>query len=291
MLNNSLCQVNAEWKTSIIDIVFSSLGIFICGIGLYILIKVKKTKIDKTQWYIITNLCILDVLSCITLTVNSSLYVSNENYVEIISQAFADIFMLGYYGATLWLVFDRYLHIVLNIKYVIYWSKRKTITFTLVLWIFCILLGSLLQIYCEKATYILLIIFDTIIVLFSIFVYATALKIYYDNKQIRGPRKQPRNVLKGMLVASLILSSYLILMVIPDIIIITTFDSINYWSVSKFSYLNICYIVAMWVDALVYVVVCPQSLIFLRNRHLSFQRSNNKDKENPKNISVITSSI
>ncbi|XP_065651775.1 melanocortin receptor 5-like [Hydra vulgaris] len=277
MRNNmtSCCANEAVWKTQKVDIAFASIGVFVCAIGLYILNKMKKTKFDKTQRYIITNLCIFDVCSCFVLTVNSSLYVSKE-ITNDISQSFANIFMLGYYGATLWLVFDRYLHIKLNIKYVVYWSRKKTSVFTLVLWTFCILAGAIFQKLCQRVIYIFMILFDVIIVVFSIFVYATALKIYQKSKLIKAKRKNvfkkpQRNVFKGMLIASLILLSFSLLSVIPDIIIISTFNSIYCWSLPKFSYLNISYIVAMWIDALIYVVVSPESLVFLRKRRLSLR--------------------
>ncbi|XP_065651776.1 adrenocorticotropic hormone receptor-like [Hydra vulgaris] len=275
MMKNSYCVNEGVWKTQEVDIAFSSIGVFVCAIGIYILNKMKDKNFDKTQRYIITNLCIFDACSCFVLTVNSSIFVSNE-ITEDISQLFANIFMLGYYGATLWLVFDRYLHIKLNLKYVVYWSKKKTSVFTFVLWTFCILAGANLQIFCQRVIYILMILFDVIIVVFSIFVYATALKIYQKSKLIKANQKNvfkkpQRNVFKGMLIASLILLSFLLLSVIPDIIIISTFNSINSWSLPKFSYLNISYIVAMWIDALSYVVVYPESLVFLRNRRFSLR--------------------
>ena len=269
------------WKTTVVDITFSSLGVFICGTGLYILLNVRKTKMDKTQWYIITNLCILDFCSCCTLTLNSALFISDVKYSVIVAEAFADIFMVGYYGATLWLVFDRYLHIKLNLKYFIYWSKKKTTIFTLILWSFSILSGVLLRLYHEKAIFFLLIAFDVVIIICSIFVYGKAIAISCKTKTIKRSYRNRRSVFKGLLLTSVILLAYVVLMAIPDIIIIYNYADMENWSIAMYSYLNICYIVAMWIDSFVYIVICPQSLTFLKNKQQSFRKKTFSVRENP----------
>ena len=237
---------------------------------------------DKTQWYIITNLCILDFCSCFTLTLNSALFISDAKYCITVAEAFADIFMVGYYGATLWLVFDRYLHIKLNLKYFIYWSKEKTTIFTLILWGFSILSGILLRHYYEKAIYILLVAFDAVIIMCSIFVYSTALAISRNTKTINRSYRNRRSVFKGLLLTSVILLAYVVLMAIPDIIIICTYDNMETWSIAMYSYLNVSYIVAMWIDSFVYIVICPQSRTFLKTKQQSLRRKSTFSiRENP----------
>ena len=258
------------WKTSYVDIIFSSVGVFLNGVGLYILLKVRDKNTDVTQRYIITNLCIFDFCSCITLTVNESLYVSHINYPKA-AEIIANIFMTGYYAATLWLVFDRYLHVKLNLKYHLYWSKKKTIIFTLVLWIFSILTATLFWIFSEFALFVTLVVFDAIIILFSAFVYGSALIISRQKKKVLCCNRRRKPVFKGLLLTSVILFSYALLMAVPDVIIVCTFSNHENWSVTMFTYFNSSYVVAMWVDALVYIVVSPQSLNFMRRRIAVFQ--------------------
>ncbi|XP_065651085.1 uncharacterized protein LOC136079281 [Hydra vulgaris] len=266
------------WKFTLIDAIFSSVGVFICGIGIFILVKVKKNRIDRTQWYIITNLCIFDVCSCVTIAISSSLYLSNSMRQLSILNIFQYIFILGYYEATLWLVFDRYLHIKLNLKYHQYWSKKKTAAFTLILWFFSILASILFEVFKIQCVYSILVLFDIIIIISSTLVYGFALKVYRSSKLKKRSFNARRPVFKGLLVSSLILFSYALLVVIPDILTLCTYNSMNSWNSYKFSYINCSYIVAMWFDAVVYVVVSPQSLIFLKNRRLSFWSSSTTSK-------------
>ena len=278
------------WKASIVDVIFSAVGVFLNGLGLFILMKVRNSRMDVTQWHIITNLCVFDFCSCVILTVTETLFILRIEYSSV-AEIFANIFMTGFYGTTFWLVFDRYLHMKLNIKYVIFWSKNKTRLVTILLWSFSILSGCLLWFFSEFTFYAILVTLDTVIVLFSAFVYGRAIKLSRKVTKITHRTQLRKPAFKGMLLSATILSAYAILVAIPDIIIISTFHKYESWSLSAYTYFNVSYVVAMWIDALVYIFLCPQNRSLLKKAFGKLQTNYRDGTRKPISVSTFTQSI
>ena len=110
----------------------SSNGFFVCGIfgvivngiAMYLLRQRTDLKIDSTQRCILFNLCLFDFCQNVNNIILESMNLMKMNAVDELLLV-QSIFSTGIYFATFWLVLDRYLHIKLNMMYVLRWSQKK----------------------------------------------------------------------------------------------------------------------------------------------------------------------
>ena len=111
----------------------------------FVLFNCKNLENDLTQRYILINLCFIDFSLSIFLGLYQATFSFKEydfHHYAILSLCIS-IVKTGNYFTTLWLIVDRYLHIKLNKRYVIYWSKMKTIIAVMFLWILMGVIGYL----------------------------------------------------------------------------------------------------------------------------------------------------
>ena len=243
---------------SITFLTLCAVGIILNGIGLILLSCLKNGEIDKTQKYIIIIICLTNLSTSITLTIQQVLHLSEVNPPYALDVCL-EILSCGFYYATFWLILDRYLHIKLNIKYVIYWSRRKTIIATMILWSFATLNGSLIVLYALEYDFVLLAAFDLVIVVFSAYVYIYALLLLKLQRSNVRSNQSGRGILKGMLLLAIILLTFLLLNVIPDTIMAVKAiygNSNNSGKIIWYTWL--VYPVSCWTDALIYIFVSPR---------------------------------
>ena len=247
-----------------------AIGTFLNGIGLIFLFKCKNSEIDLTQRYIIINLCFIDFCLSLNFAVYGMLLTFDvllSYYYYFALNVCRSILNTGYYFATFWLIVDRYLHIKLNIRYVIYWSKKKTIIATIILWMFMALIGSLFAVY--QVNYIMLVyaIFDSIILLFSTYVYAYALILFKKQRANVRSNQHDRGMLKGLVVPVIILAAFAVLVAIPDTIYaVATFHDIFTYGENLSWYTWIVYPLSFWTDALIYIFLSPKVRLALKNK-------------------------
>ena len=248
-------------KFSILFLTFTAVGIILNGIGLIVLYRFKNGGICLTQKYILINLCLINFILSIFLTIQQTLYPLEIDPQR--SQLFIDlcteILCSGFYFATFWLIFDRYLHIKLNIKYVIYWSKRKTLIAVMILWSLAALNGSLFAIYAFEEDVFLFAAFDLAIVAFSTYVYAYALFLLKLHRRNVHSNQHGKSIFKGLFLSAIILLTFLLLAVIPDTIMaVQAIYGISYDSGNLIWYTWLIYPISLWTDALIYIFVSPQ---------------------------------
>ena len=248
-------------KFSITYLTFCAVGIILNGIGLLLLSSFKNGGIDVTQKCILINLCFITFSSSICLTIQQTfLHLEvNRKHFQFILELCLKTFATGYYCATFWLMFDRYLHLKLNIKYVIYWSRRKTIIAVMILWSFAALIGSLIAVYVVNYDIVVYAAFDIVIVVFSVYVYAYALLLLKLQRSNARSNQHGRSILKGMLLCAIILITFLLLFAIPDTITAIEIIYGNSDNSGKLTlYMWLYYPVSYWTDALIYIFVSPQ---------------------------------
>ena len=260
-----------EFSTIILTL--CAVGIILNGIGLLLLNSLKNCEIDKIQKYIIIILCLINFSRSIIFTIEQVLYRLEVNISHTLTVCI-EISCCGYYCATFWLILDRYLHIKLNIKYVIYWSRRKTIIATMILWSFATLNGSLIVLYALEYDFVLLAAFDLVIVVFSAYVYIYALLLLKLQRSNVRSNQSGRGILKGMLLPAIIVLTFLLLNVIPETIMAVKaiYGKSNY-SGKIIWYTWLVYPVSCWTDALIYIFVSPRiKLVVTRNIKCLFSK-------------------
>ena len=252
---------------SITYLTLCAVGPILNGMGLYLLLKWKNSKMDLTQRYIIINLCIIDFSLSILLTIDKSLIEIGVNsfLTKQVFDVCKAIVNTGFYIATFWLIFDRFLHIKLNIKYVVYWSKKKTIIATTVLWCITTLSGSLIAIFVPLYDVLIYAIVDLIILSFSAFVYTYALLLSHKQRKIVRANQRQKGIFKGLLLSIVILTTFAVLVAIPDITLaIEIYIEIN--SDALYWYVWLTYPITFWTDALIYIFVSPQVRLAIKNK-------------------------
>ena len=241
-------------------------GIILNGIGLSVLVPLKTSGTD-TQRIIIINLCVFDFCLSVVLTINQllSIFTIVPLPYRIIVNAGKVVVNVGCYYSKFWLVFDRYLHIKLNIRYALYWSKKKTIRTTMLLWGFTVLSGSLIGVFIYNFKVFVYALFDLIILIFSIFVYTHALKLLIrKNSMVRSNQPQ-RSMWRGLLIPGIILTTFTVLVVVPDsILVVNTFLNID--SGPLIIFLNLGNSISLWSDAIIYIFISPQARLAFKNK-------------------------
>ena len=247
----------------------SVIGAFLNGIGLFLLFNCNNSEIDLTQRYILINLCFIDFSLSLSFATDRILFVLN--YSEVLSSdyyfftlsLFVNTLSNGYYFATFWLIIDRYLHIKLNIRYVIYWSKKKTIIATIFLWMLTALTGSLFLVYQAYYVSLFFAVLDSIIVIFSSYVYAYALILFKKQRANIRSNQHGNGKFKGLVLSVAIVTGFTVLVAIPDIIY--AFNNFEYTESLNWC-LWLAYPLSLWTDALVYILLSPKVRLALKDK-------------------------
>ena len=249
--------------------IFGPIGILVNGIGLYLLLKMRNSRMDFTQRCILTNICLFDLFSSIATTilgVEMCLNTRLKHDFTFVNRA-GMIFYAGSYYATLWLVLDRYLHLKLNIKYVLYFSQKKLLISMIILWTVSILSGCLSPPYDKKCKVAKVIIFlEVLMIIFSAFVYGKG--ILLSRKMRKSHFK--KHILKGLSLTVIILLAFIVCFTLPDILF-ANFCFDGYRIATTWSYKiaelydEISHAVSMWIDALIYIFFCPEALRLFRS--------------------------
>ena len=246
-----------------------AIGIILNGIGLFLLFNCNNSEIDLTQRYILINLCFIDLSLSLSFATDRILFVLNysevlsSDYYKFTVKIFINILSTGYYFATFWLIVDRYLHIKLNIKYVTYWSKKKTVTVTIFLWMLMGLTGSLFTVYQVYYILFIYVIFDSIIVIFSSYVYAYALILFKKKRANIRSNQHGNGIFKGLILSVAIITAFTVFVAIPDALF--AFYNSEY-NEHLPGYMWIVYPISMWTDALIYIFLSPKVRLALKNK-------------------------
>ena len=246
-----------------------TIGIFLNGIGLFILFNLKNSEIDLTQRYILLNLCFIDFCFSIFFEIFLMFNVLNvpEKLYHLILTVCIKTANNGYYFATFWLIIDRYLHIKLNIRYVIYWSKKRRIIAAIFLWMLMALTGSLFAVYDTYYLYVIYAAFDSIILLFSSYVYVYALILFKKQRVTVRSNQNAKGIFKGLGISAIILVAFAVLVAIPDTIIavISVYRSTNY-NEKIIWYKLMVYPLSFWTDSIIYIFLSPKVRLVLKNK-------------------------
>ena len=253
-------------------------GIFLNGIGLFLLLKLKSSKKDHTQRWIIINLCIIAFGSSAVNTISGFLDVLNFRSFQI-EFVLGSTFRIGFYFATFWLVLDRYLHIKLNMKYVLHWSKKKTLVTTVMLYSLALLFGvaiikSFRIFLISKFVYVGI---DTVIIFFSAFVYTHALMLSRKQRNKIRSNQTRNRTFKGLLISTIILMSFITLAAVPDIIVVVLYNAhlSDFNSIAMARIINVAYNLSFCTDAPIYIFVSPQVRNLIKRNSQRYQGSSN----------------
>ena len=243
-----------------------AVGIILNGIGLLLLFNYKYAGIDSTQRYILINLCCIDLSLSIILTINETLDVFKVSYGQMLTVCIK-IFNIGYYCTTFWLTIDRYLHIKLNIRYVIYCSKKKILIVTIVVWIFSALTGSSIEIYHVKYNFVVYAVFDLIIILFSSYVYTYALVLFKKKKANIRSNQGDKGIFKGLAISISIIVAFAVLVAVPDTIYAIASIKSNFnFNEKEYLYAWIVFPISLWTDASIYILLSPKVRFVLKTK-------------------------
>ncbi|XP_047140323.1 uncharacterized protein LOC124815585 [Hydra vulgaris] len=282
---------------TIVLITFCIIGIFLNGFALMVLITFK-TGYDLTQRYILLQLCFSDLGMSIIVVVevllfyfanylNAKYILNNIIVIKVIKRVVVTVF----YYSTFWLVLDRFLHIKLNIKYVVYCSKKKILITVSVLWVIAIVFGSLTRIYIKNYNTNIIAFYDIVIIIFSTFVYAYALIIYQKQNAIVRSNQHNKGIFKGLLLTSIILTIFFAMVALPDIL----------YAIHQYSpiitknlhwYIDVTFPLSFWTDAIVYIFCSPRVRRLLKNKLKCIQdQSSTLSRSTIMNFSTLNNKI
>nr|XP_047124888.1 uncharacterized protein LOC124807228 [Hydra vulgaris] len=261
---------------SIAILIFCNIGIILNGIGLFVLIKFTNGY-NLTQRFILIQLSIVDLCLSVLVEIEECSNILNLNLSNsLVYSVIKEVFNAGFYFTTFWLVFDRYLHIKMNIKYVIYWPQKKSIIAAVILWSIAGLCGYVATYYSKTYYSCVVTSYDLVIICFSTFVYAYALIRFQKQKTNIRSNQHGKKILKGLIISSFIITIFFGLVAIPDTL--WTLNNVGVYQNPKIDkYCKINYVIALWTDALVYIFASPQVRITLKN-NIKFLLSKKKNQ-------------
>ncbi|XP_065651072.1 adrenocorticotropic hormone receptor-like [Hydra vulgaris] len=275
--------MDEKWKIAILT--NCNIGLISSGAGLFVLLMFKNG-FDSTQRCILIQLCLINTCLSICFQIEEFTKTLDDRLrVKRILQIYDELKSVlgtGYYYITFWLVFDRYLHIKLNIKYAAYWTKGKSIILTTTIWSISGLSGILIEVY-KNQSYIQIYIaacYDVIIITCFAFFYTYAVVLIRRQKSLCSHQ---RSIFKGSLVSSSILLIFIVLVAIPEVLlalILKSEDLNNSKIISHIAlYKRISFPISVWTDAFVYIFASPQvRLAFKKKLNVLFGRKTSSVK-------------
>lgn len=263
-------------KYSIAYLTFCNIGLVLNGIAFFVLLKFKNG-FGFTQHFILIQLCFMDMCLSVILEIREWFYVFELDGNNLGILVIRRICRTGFYYITFWLVLDRYLHIKLNIEYAIYFSKRKLVIVSVLIWSVAGLSASLIAIFISNCNILIYACYDLVIIIFSIFVYSYALLLFKKQKKLVRSNQHGKRVFKGTLLSSIIISMFVLLFAIPDIILALIFIENDISVNSQLNlYINISYPIAFWPDALIYIFASPQVRLAFKRKARYYIRSRSR---------------
>ncbi|XP_065659758.1 uncharacterized protein LOC136083823 isoform X2 [Hydra vulgaris] len=272
---------------------FSVIGVILNTVGLIVLVKFTN-KLDLTQRYILIQLCFIDFCVSLEEAILNLLVLIGKMTFETLGKSLIALSILktALYYTTFWFIFDRFLHIKLNVKYIIYWSKKKTIIVMIILLSIAILIGSLLGtgVINYSYEYTIYACYDLVIVSFSVFFYTYTLVHFYKQKANVRSNQQNKGIFKGILLSVSIITIFVVLFAIPDALMALSNTAKIKINGPTSMYVNISLTLSLWTDAIVYIFASPQVRIVLKR---SLKRLIYKKKHLNKNkfTATLSSSI
>ncbi|XP_065681086.1 olfactory receptor 5D18 [Hydra vulgaris] len=264
--------------------IFSFIGVILNIVGLIVLVKFTK-KLDLTQRYILIQLCFIDFCLSLEQAILCLLTIIDKITYKILGRFFIALSILktALYYTTFWFTFDRFLHIKLNVKYIIYWSKKKTIIVMVILLSIAILIGSLVGsgVINFAYEYTIYACYDLVIVSFSVFFYTYTLVHFYKQKANLRSNQLNKGVFKGILLSVSIITIFVVLFAIPDALMALLNSEKLILNDPTYMYVSISLTLSLWTDALVYIFASPEVRIILKRKliRLIFKKEHlNKSK-------------
>ena len=121
--------------------------------GCYVLYFVYKNREPKILPLYISSLSFAEVLWNIAISLDLLLeYLGHQNarnFVIILSTCFAGVVYMSY----LYITLNRFLEVVLNLRYPIYWNEHKAKVLIFVTWIVCLLFSTLMTLLSLKTSF------------------------------------------------------------------------------------------------------------------------------------------
>ena len=251
---------------NIVDFSLLSAIVFTQTVALVFLFKSRRKRGNRNQRTIITALCIWELAGAL-FTITSYLF---EFYVSLLATeiifCFENIFtMLNYYFIMALLTIDRLLVFYLNIRYASRFNFKKllklifsavTVSFvtTITILILIILRKRTWQQF-ESVIYIMFLSSDIAYILLVIVTYTYIFKVYRRHlklkKNIQGGNNKEHFKL---LVPSLIIGTFLIFFILPDVLNVTYRYNLVIYSNDLITYVaTILYRIGWIVDPLIYI--------------------------------------
>ena len=243
------------------------IGVILHAVGFVLFLKLRKSNMDHAQRCIVINLCLAELFANVFLFVSGMLDFLSVVH-PLIFFLLLRIFMNAYHLATLLLTFNRFLHTQLNIRYPIYWTKKHTNGSIIALWVISGMLGSAMLYISNIALTLIDVLLDTLIVILPICVYSNALILSRKLRQITNNRRN--SFYKGYLISAAIALTNILFTATPHIILaVCKFLNIQIKETVTFI-LVLTMIIGFWMDALIYVFICPYIRRLLKD---SFNRN------------------
>ena len=240
--------------TSIIGVVFEILNILMHGVGIWLLVCTFIRGQKSTQTMYIINLAISEIIKNIFLLIVDLLLVGiystdNRNLVIgfwYVNAFFATGVIYNYTLSMFYITADRLFHIILHVKYPVYWSVGKTKRLLICSWVFCLTISTSFTLVLhfvyksvvnEDEVYLRIFLIYIPIVLYIIYVLFACLtytKMFLQFARSRTNRNARRLSLFNIFINSrffvsvLLISSFLLLMVTPRLIYSILFIAILY---------------------------------------------------------------
>ena len=256
-------MVNHGYNSSLLWItcLMLSLAIFLHVIGLWVLLKTKESSSSNERLFL-TNLSVAEIL----LSISSVALNINEYYIctDLIEDGPCNIsrrvvwyFVSAYLLSQLLLLLDRFIGTKWPLKYIDYFPKRRALSLVIISWIFAVILSlprihSSLVVYSPEYSPVAGLVMSLSLTVVAISVYGwIAHKVRKQRRIFKTNFNKASS--KLVIVPALIISSFGILDVIPNLII-SVWIQIHLEAARKFAnYLYLCMTINLIIDSIVYL--------------------------------------
>ena len=260
----------------VISVMFNILNIVMHGVGTWLLLCTYIRRQKSTQTLYLINLALAELIRNMLLLIWNSVVVVSSTYkvclatecwyvyVFLVSGVFYNYMVSMYY-----ITGDRLLHIILNVKYPVYWSVGKTKRLSICTWVFCLTINTSLTLvyhFIYKSTmykdilvvYIPCALF-IVYVLFAILTYTVMFLKFARSRRNTAPHSSLFNIFinSRFFVSLLLISSFLLLTVIPTLIRSFMFLTGNRISKQIYLYVNVSARLSDFIDAIIYIFLQP----------------------------------
>jgi hypothetical protein len=257
---------------ALIDVMFDTVNILMHGMGTWLLLCTYMRGQKSTQTLYLINLALSELIKNMMMLIKDSLLSRNLVFASWYPRVFFKSGVFCHYMFSMFYITgDRLLHVILNVKYPVYWSVGKTKRLLICTWTFCLAMSTSLTLvhhvtYNEHKTHLRFFyhyIRPALFIIYGLFAIVTYTSMFLQYARSQRNTNAPQSSLFNIFINSrffvsvLLIGSCMLLAVIPELILlILKLASIPL--PSQFNlYKHVSFRLSDFIDAIIYIFLQP----------------------------------